>query len=70
MTDQKELTEVEKQHQLIKRVFSSEDGKKLLDVLAEEYVWTPQMHPDPNVLYSRIGVQGLITHFISITKGK
>ena len=59
--------EMKKEHQLIRDTFSTPQGKKLLSQLATQYVWDKQLHPDPHVLYARIGVQDLITHFMAIT---
>ncbi len=62
--------ELKKEHQLIRDVFRTPAGKKLLSKLADQYVWDKQLHPDPHVLYARIGVQDLITHFMAITGDK
>ena len=59
--------EIQEEQDLIKTVFATESGKKLLKNLSDQYVWTPQIHPDPNVMYSRLGVQELIIHFLVIT---
>lgn len=61
---------VRKEQQLIKDTFSTPQGKKLLALLADQYVWDKQLHSDPYVLYSRIGVQDLITHFMKVTGDK
>ncbi len=58
--------EIKKEHQLIRDVFNTPQGKQLLSKLARQYVWDKQLHPDPHVLYARIGVQDLITHFMTI----
>ncbi|MCK5714797.1 MAG: hypothetical protein KAH64_02460 [Nitrosomonadaceae bacterium] len=63
------MTELEKEQALIKSVFSTPDGQKLLSKLADQYVWSKQLHPDPYVLYSRIGQQELVTHFMVSTAG-
>lgn len=63
-------TEIEKEHKLIQKVFSTPDGKELLIRLSDQYVWAKQMHPDPHVMYSRLGVQELIIHFLVIMGGK
>ncbi|NRA42579.1 MAG: hypothetical protein HRU21_09785 [Pseudomonadales bacterium] len=66
-----ELKEKQKrQHDLVRKVFSTPDGAKLLDELVEAHILVPQLHPDPNTLYSRIGQQELVVHFLTITKGK
>lgn len=62
--------QLKNEHALIRKVFATPDGQKLLDLLADQYVWSKQLHPDPHVLYSRIGVQDLITHFMTITAGE
>lgn len=62
-------TEIAQEHALIKEVFSTPSGERLLRKLADQYVWSKQLHSDPHVLYSRIGVQDLITHFMTITAG-
>lgn len=69
MSEEKEKSEIEKFNLLVKRVFSTQEGEMLLELLADEYIWSKQLHPDPYVLASRIGVQELITHLISIKKG-
>ena len=61
------MTELEKEQALIKSVFSTPDGQKLLSKLADQYVWSKQLHP--YVLYSRIGQQELVTHFMVSTAG-
>ncbi len=58
--------EIKREHQLIRDVFNTPHGKLLLSKLARQYVWDKQLHPDPHVLYARIGVQDLITHFMTI----
>lgn len=62
--------ELRKEQQLIRDTFSTSSGKKLLELLADQYVWGKQIHPDPHVLYSRIGVQDLITHFMTAMRIK
>jgi len=56
---------LKQEQQLIVKTFSTESGIKLLDLLAQQYIWSPQLHKDPYQLYSRIAVQELITHFIN-----
>lgn len=62
--------EIKKEHDLIHQVFRTPAGRKLLAKLADQYVWDKQLHPDPHVLYARIGVQDLITHFMKVCGDK
>ena len=55
------------EQRLIKKVFSSEEGQQLLAHLANQYIWSKQLTNNVNELYSRIGCQELITHFINCT---
>ena len=66
---EEKVTAIKQEHELIRRVFSTPEGSQLLGVLAEQYVWSKQLHPDPHVLASRIGIQDLVTHFMYIANG-
>lgn len=52
------------EQQLIKRVFSTPDGEKLLEVMMEQYVLAPLFSRDPYELASRAGVQDFVTNLV------
>jgi len=68
MMDAKEAVKTEQR--LIKDVFSTEAGAALLTHLANQYIWSKQLTKDPYELYSRIGVQELVTHLINCTNAE
>jgi len=53
------------QDNLIKRVFSTKDGKELLKRLANEYVYQPISTNENNIVYRRLGKQDLVLLFLS-----
>lgn len=61
---------VKQEQQLIKDVFSTDAGQKLLTRLAHQYIWSKQLTGDVNELISRIAVQELVTHFINCTNAE
>lgn len=69
MTDKNEAIQkaIIEEQRLIKRVFSTEDGQKLLTALAQQYVWSKQLTNDTHELFGRIACQELVTHFINCT---
>lgn len=64
------IAEIEKEHQLIQKVFGTLEGKELLKRFADQYVWSSQIHADPNIMYSRLGAQELIIHLMVVSGGK
>lgn len=52
----------EEQQNLIRSVFGTPDGEKLLELMLREYVIAPIFTKDPYVLASRAGVQDFITN--------
>ncbi len=71
MASAKELSEqYKREQQLIKDTFSTESGRKLLDILAKQYVWTPINTTDTAVLYGRVAIQELVINFMTATAGK
>ena len=71
MASAKDLSEqYKREQQLIKDTFSTESGRKLLDILAKQYVWTPINTTDTAVLYGRVAIQELVINFMTATAGK
>ena len=71
MASAKELSEqYKREQQLIKDTFSTESGRKLLDILVKQYVWTPISTTDTAVLYGRVAIQELVINFMTATAGK
>jgi hypothetical protein len=53
------------QEELIKRVFGTPDGKRLLRVLSGEYLYSPILSNEEPVVYRRLGKQDLILLFVN-----
>ncbi len=71
MANSKELSEqYRREQQLIKETFSTESGRKLLNILANQYVWNPINTPDTAVLHGRVAIQELVINFMTATAGK
>jgi len=66
-TSSKEKVEksLKDERELIRKVFNNEDGHKLLQIWAANHIWSQQIHPDPNILYMRIGQQEIITNILN-----
>ncbi|MCP4929908.1 MAG: hypothetical protein GY918_12705 [Gammaproteobacteria bacterium] len=50
--------------ELIKTVFSTDAGQKLLDMWAMDYVLTPIFHNDANIMYASVGMQEFVQNII------
>lgn len=57
---------IERERNLIRRVFSTEDGQELLRLLADQYVFSTIASKDTNQTYLRLGAQELVVNFINI----
>ncbi len=71
MANAQELSEqYKREQQLIKDTFSTESGRKLLNILANQYVWTPINTSETAVLHGRVAIQELVINFMTATAGK
>lgn len=61
---------VKQEQRLIKEVFTTEAGQKLLTQLAHQYIWSKQLTGDTDELIARIAVQEIVTHFINCTNAE
>ena len=70
MANSKELSEkYRREQQLIKETFSTDSGRQLLQILANQYVWTPINTSETAVLYGRVAIQELVINFMTATAG-
>jgi len=53
------------QENLIRRVFGTADGKTLLRMLTDEYLYSPILSNEEAVVYRRLGKQDLILLFVN-----
>jgi hypothetical protein len=51
------------QENLIRRVFNTPDGKQLLRLLADEYLYQPITSNENNAVFRRLGKQDLVLLF-------
>jgi len=61
---------VAEQELLIRRVFSTPDGKALLRKLTSEYVFQAIRSNENNVVFRQLGKQELVQVFINATRGE
>jgi hypothetical protein len=57
------------QDALIRRVFLTPDGEQLLRMLNNEYVYSPILSNENNVVFRRLGKQELVLLFNEATRG-
>lgn len=58
------MNALEEENQLIRGVFNTPQGRKLLDILANQYVYSTATSPDTNMMYYHTGARDLVMHLL------
>jgi hypothetical protein len=61
---------LEIENKLIQKVFGTLEGKKLLSILSDEFVWHTGIDLDAHKMYYKLGQSELVKHLMIVAGGK